>query len=96
MGHQMGDQQECQRHDDCGLTNFDCAMHEDRYGFRWGPLVVQRAAEVNRQDNGPHRVLRLVSDGGPALDIYVSPTGRSVRVFQDGVELTAPATQVQR
>lgn len=61
---------------------------EDRYGFRWGPLVVQRGAEFERQDNGPHRVLRLIPDSGPRLDIYVSPTGRSVRVFRDGKELT--------
>lgn len=69
------------------MTGREHASDEDRYGFRWGPLVVQRSAEINRQDNGPHRVLRLITDEGAGLDVYVSPTGRSVRVFRDGKEL---------
>lgn len=59
---------------------------EARFGFRWGPLVVQRAASMVRA-TGECRVLRLIPDHGPRLDVYVSPTGRSVRVFRDGQEL---------
>lgn len=61
--------------------------NEDRYGFRWGPVVISRWASFQRP-NGHCRVLGIRPDRGPALEVYVSPTGRSVRVFRDGKELT--------
>lgn len=60
---------------------------EERYGFRWGPLVVQRVATFPRK-NGEDHVLRVKTDAGKQIDIYVSPTGRSVRVFSHGKEWT--------
>lgn len=60
---------------------------EDRYGFRWGPLIVQRTASLHRGKQGEWRVLTLKTDAGRTLDVYVSPTGRSVRVFDRGEEL---------
>lgn len=63
----------------------------DRYGFAWGPCQVERMAEFPRP-NGVCRVIGVyVEDGGdrhPELEIYVSPTGRSVRVWRRGKELT--------
>ena len=56
------------------------------YGFTWGPIEVQRTAEFER--GGTYRCIGLLIDGKRALDIYVSPTGRSVRVFKKGKELT--------
>lgn len=55
------------------------------HGFTWGPMTVDRLAAVDRS-GGRYRVLR-VSTGFQALDIYVSPTGRSVRVFRNNQEL---------
>lgn len=58
---------------------------ETEYGFRWGVAEVLRYASmpdgsicIGVEANGKHR-----------LDIYVSKTGRSVRVFERGYgELT--------
>jgi hypothetical protein len=55
-----------------------------RYGFRWGPISVVRTATLAR-----HRVLTISMDGNDKpLEIYVSNTGRSVRVFRDGKEMS--------
>ena len=61
-------------------------FNEDDFGFRWGPITVQRYAQLNDR-NGPIRVLGIESDKASTLHIYVSPTGRSVRVFRNGKEL---------
>lgn len=55
------------------------------YGFQWGPATVERLAVCER-GNGLYRVLQI-STGRRRLDVYISPTGRSVRVFSDGREL---------
>ena len=49
------------------------------YGFAWGPLMVQRSGTIDR-GRGPCRILEL-STPNKRLNIYVSPTGRSLRVF---------------
>jgi len=56
------------------------------YGFQWGPATVERASLIRRQ-GGMYRVLQITA-GGHLLNIYISPTGRSLRVFKDGKELT--------
>ncbi len=56
----------------------------------WGPVLVERISAVERP-GGCHRVLRVAAEHGPALDLYISPTGRSIRVFRNGVELREPA-----
>jgi hypothetical protein len=51
------------------------------YGFAWGPMSVTRVAE--------HKgtvVVDITTDTGKSISVYVSPTGRSVRVFGDGAE----------
>lgn len=57
-----------------------------QYGFTWGPVVVTRMTTLP----GDRRVLR-VKVGDRNLDIYVSRTGRSVRVFDSGRELKPTA-----
>ncbi len=60
------------------------------YGFTWGPVSVERTA-VFEHSNGPYRVLRVVApEVGRSVEIYISPTGRSMRVFRNGVELKEP------
>lgn len=49
------------------------------YGFTWGPAKVERACELP----GERRVITVTTDHR-TLDIYVSRTGRSVRVFEHG------------
>ena len=50
------------------------------YGFKWGPLEVMRLFEHRGR-----RVLRVSTDHHK-VEIYVSPGGRSVRVYIDGRE----------
>lgn len=54
-------------------------------GFEWGPLVVERTMQIERK-TGTSRVLHLTTPFG-RYEVYVSPTGRSVRFFHDGKEL---------
>lgn len=61
--------------------------HDDQYGFRWGPVRIIRYAIFDRP-TGLCRVIGIDSDKAPRIQIYVSPTGRSVRVYRDGKELT--------
>lgn len=59
-----------------------------QYGFTWGPMEVTRITSFSRGKNrGTSRILELNTDAGRKLQIYVSPTGRSVRVWRDGEEL---------
>ena len=52
------------------------------YGFTWGPVRVERIANFKpRKDREAYVV------GVNDLEIYVSKTGRSVRVFRGGREL---------
>lgn len=55
------------------------------HGFEWGPAVVEALGQVERP-RGAYRVVR-VRTGQHTLDIYISPAGRSLRVFRDHVEL---------
>ncbi len=55
------------------------------YGFAWGPATVERVATIERAGK-VYRVLQI-SSGGHLLNIYISPQGRSLRVFKDGREL---------
>jgi len=54
-----------------------------RYGFWWGPMDVTRAASLERA-GGTARVLEITTDHH-RLEVYVSHTGRSIRVKVDGV-----------
>jgi hypothetical protein len=58
-----------------------------RYGFAWGPVEVVRVTTIKRA-NGTYHILR-VND----LEIYVSPTGRTTRVFRGGEELKSDASK---
>lgn len=60
---------------------------EERYGFRWGPLVVERVATFPAKKGETH-VIRIKTDAGKAIDVYASPTGRSIRVFSENKEWT--------
>jgi hypothetical protein len=51
-----------------------------QYGFEWGPMTVTRYAQM---PNGS-RVVGIEVDGKRVLEVYVSATGRSVRVFRKG------------
>ena len=52
------------------------------YGFTWGPIEVTRLASVPKWG-----VCLAVETEKHKLNIYVSPKGRSVRVYLDGREL---------
>ena len=58
-----------------------------RCGFVWGPVEVTRLTRIERS-NGKYHILR-VND----LEIYVSPSGRTTRVFRNGEELKTDAAK---
>lgn len=57
------------------------AREAGQYGFRWGQLDVVRLIEYRG-----NRALAIRTDFGE-VEVYVSPTGRSIRVMREGVEL---------
>jgi hypothetical protein len=52
------------------------------FGFIWGPVTVERTATL---PPGDRRVITVRTEHRE-LDVYVSATGRSVRVFSGGKE----------
>lgn len=56
--------------------------HETPYGFKFGSVTVERATSMSDGTT----VLILTPDAGKRLEIYISPTGRSMRVFRDHKE----------
>lgn len=55
------------------------------YGFAWGPALIERYWS----DDKGRVVLGIKTDAGREVTVYVSPTGRSVRVYdKDKGELT--------
>jgi hypothetical protein len=69
-------------------------VYNDQYGFRWGLIKVERTGAIERRKGaGKHRTLTVII-GKPGevpyheVDIHVSPTGRSVRIYLDHRELT--------
>lgn len=61
----------------------------DDYGFKWGQVVVERLGSILRKPTDPNsdKIIRVKTQYRN-LEIYVSPTGRSVRVWRDHKELT--------
>jgi hypothetical protein len=57
-----------------------------QYGFVWGPMEVLRAAIFREGDKDETRAIQIKTEHR-TLDVYVSRTGRSVRVFEKGREL---------
>lgn len=64
------------------MTKHECRMDNTRYGFSWCNVEVQRTAEIDAR--------HVIEVKGPmhTVNIYVSATGKSMRVFKDGKELT--------
>ena len=56
-----------------------------QYGFDWGPMTVTRCLEYRG-----YVTLQVKSIAGPSVDVYISPKGRSLRVFGRGGELFLP------
>ncbi len=55
------------------------------YGFKWGPLRVERAMSLPEG-----RVVLTVKTEYRELNIYATPGGRSLRVFEKSKELRRP------
>jgi len=58
------------------------------YGFKWEQVEVERLASILRKstDINSDKIIRVRTKYRD-LEIYVSPTGRSVRVWRDHKEL---------
>jgi hypothetical protein len=53
--------------------------HLTDYGFVWGPMEVTRLAEFDGRV-----VVQIATTTGQMVEVHVSPTGRSLRVFKPG------------
>lgn len=54
------------------------------FGFQWGPVEVIRMAEHHVPDTTRHwRIVQIQTDAGVSIQVYVSGTGRSVRVYRE-------------
>lgn len=65
---------------------------EEYYGFRWGSAVVERSGEyrMGKLKDGSRRMTKVISvipDHAAAVEVHVSSSGKSVRVFRNGQEL---------
>jgi hypothetical protein len=60
---------------------------DTQYGFIWGPLEVTRMAHFRMGEKSEAYCVRVRTEAGKSIDVYVSRTGRSLRVFRDGEEL---------
>lgn len=54
------------------------------YGFEWGGATVTRMADFDGTV-----VIEVAGNDNNKVAVYVSPTGRSVRVFKGGKEMKA-------
>jgi hypothetical protein len=52
-------------------------------GFRFGAAEISRTADLPQGGV----IIQVIPDHGKPLDVYISRTGRSVRVFRGGAEL---------
>ena len=64
-----------------------------QYGFDWESARVERVASVQRKKADKKKwvciaVRNTKDDYKKQIDIYVSPSGRTVRAFRGGKELT--------
>ena len=57
-----------------------------RYGFRWGPMRVERMSHLALRKGREFFSVSVETDYHH-VEVYVSRTGRSVRVWRDGKEL---------
>jgi hypothetical protein len=49
------------------------------HGFAWGPVEVRRTMSINGRV-----LITIQTDAGQSIDVYVSKTGRSLRIFKKG------------
>lgn len=60
---------------------------DTEFGFKWGPALVQRLTIFRSGEKSEARIIQIKTDAGREIEVYVSKTGRSLRVWRDGKEL---------
>lgn len=60
------------------------SVSETDYGFKWGSMEVTR---ILSHEGYKAVTVGPVDDPDRSVEIYVSPKGKSVRVFRKGMEL---------
>lgn len=68
--------------DSAGVAEETDELTPTRHGFRFGGALVEALASFRGTT-----ITRITPDVGSFIEIYVSPTGRSARVFRNGKEL---------
>lgn len=54
-------------------------------GFRFGAMIVEATTSIERSPGkGEHTVITIITSTGQRLEVYCSPSGRSLRVFKKG------------
>lgn len=56
----------------------DIRPHATRHGFNFGAMTVEATSVMP----GGFTVITIRSDNGQEIEVYCSPTGRSLRVFR--------------
>lgn len=52
-------------------------------GFRFGAMTVEATTSIERSPGrGEHTVITITTLAGQKLEVYCSPSGRSLRVFK--------------
>lgn len=59
------------------------------FGFRWGQVLVERLASIHRRKDDAHswKIIRITPDTGKTVEVYISPTGRSIRIYKGHKEM---------
>lgn len=70
------------------VADHACSVREQPFGFEWCGVEVLRCAEFRLT-----HVLQ-VKHGKRNVNIYISPTGRSIRVYLDGEELVEKREEI--
>ena len=84
---------QCRRPQHRKLFRTQDVWEQTEFGVRWGPLEVERMTTIDKgpKNGGYTRVVRITAGerhNDKDLEIHVSETGRSLRVFRGGKELS--------
>lgn len=61
------------------MASESVASELTEYGFKWGPMELTRLVSIDG------RVwFQVTTEAGQQIEVYISRTGRSVRVFKRG------------
>ena len=74
------------------MSDRSAGLANHPFGFNWRPAKAKAWTRVNRMWSYRGQAVLRIDSGDPeaksTIDVYISPAGRSIRVFRHGKELT--------